>query len=422
MSAHQISRGKAKTCKELVAELKTWDKRIELVTEVMEKLKDPQFVLERLVLLLQPIIGELMSSGHDVGQAESALQELRSFLMQANEIHNSNSNSNPNPNPNPNPNQLTQIEAWALRTKEESHSITEELNQIIAFLESSQNVSVYLLVAHMLEKVVRSCSNMAALGILSQDVHNQVQGYHGDGTVTYSRNVGQLTLIFPPPPVHEQEILALEIFLVKVIKEMTLTIRSVAGRLAELKLANPEFIRTTEAESMLPNPEMVRTTEAESKPPSPGILDNLPQEDFDFLADILGDTCIIQNYKVSKCNADALQEIFNKHPTVDENFRISHPDFKNCFMNSLAGLYKKIKSGEEDKLKLEDITNMESKVRDMELTGLHLPWLRKMLTDVREEKNLTELLTSKRGEAQKAEQEAQEVEKLLAKLKKRRFD
>ncbi|KAK8584492.1 hypothetical protein V6N13_109882 [Hibiscus sabdariffa] len=412
MSAHQISRGKAKTCKELVAELKTWDKRIELVTEVMEKLKDPQFVLERLVLLLQPIIGELMSSGHDVGQAESALQELRSFLMQANEIHNSNSNSNPNPNPNPNPNQLTQIEAWALRTKEESHSITEELNQIIAFLESSQNVSVYLLVAHMLEKVVRSCSNMAALGILSQDVHNQVQGYHGDGTVTYSRNVGQLTLIFPPPPVHEQE----------VIKEMTLTIRSVAGRLAELKLANPEFIRTTEAESMLPNPEMVRTTEAESKPPSPGILDNLPQEDFDFLADILGDTCIIQNYKVSKCNADALQEIFNKHPTVDENFRISHPDFKNCFMNSLAGLYKKIKSGEEDKLKLEDITNMESKVRDMELTGLHLPWLRKMLTDVREEKNLTELLTSKRGEAQKAEQEAQEVEKLLAKLKKRRFD
>ncbi|KAL4325507.1 hypothetical protein GQ457_11G022510 [Hibiscus cannabinus] len=374
MSVHQISRGKQKACKERVGELVSmihgtdesylkvnWNKRTEL-----------------------PII-----SGHDVRKAESALQELQSILKQSNntvlnqdggnEIHNSN------------PSHFTQIEdiqnphEWMLMTKEESHSINEELNQIMAILEKKgqlmKNVNVCLIIAKMLQKVVCSCSTIAHC-ILDQNIGNQVQGCHGDGSVTYDRNKGQLRLIFPPTPVLDQEVISEG----KQSKEVILTIRSVAGRLAELNLANPVVLDLEDFD--FPVDILGDTRDIQNYK-----LDHLLPEDFDFPVDILDDTCNIQNYEVSKCNADALREIFDKHPNVDENFRISHPDFKNSFMNSLAGLYKKIKSGEEDMLELEDITNMESMVRDMELT------------------------------AQKAKQEAEEAEQQLAELKKkRRFD
>ncbi|KAK8584496.1 hypothetical protein V6N13_109886 [Hibiscus sabdariffa] len=71
-------------------------------------------------------------------------------------------------------------------------------------------------------------------------------------------------------------------------------------------------------------------------------------------------------------------------------------------------------------VELEDITNMESMVRDMELNGLQLSWLQKMLSDVRERKNLVELIAFRRAKAQKAKQEAQEAEQQLAELKKKR--
>ncbi|KAK8614056.1 hypothetical protein V6N13_122432 [Hibiscus sabdariffa] len=220
MNVHQISRGKQKACKERVGELVSmihgtdesylkvnWNKRTELVTKAMEKLKDPHFVLEMFESLLQPII-----SGHDVRKAETALQELQSILKQSNntvlnqdggnEIHNSN------------PSHFTQIEdiqnphEWMLMTKEESHSINEELNQIMAILEKKgqlmKNVNVCLIIAKMLQKVVCSCSTIAHC-ILDQNIGNQVQGCHGDGSVTYDRNKGQLRLIFPPTPVLDQE-------------------------------------------------------------------------------------------------------------------------------------------------------------------------------------------------------------------------
>lgn len=65
MNKHQISRAKGKICKARVAELVhmtlddgsylkgNWDKRIELLDKVIKKLKDPQFLLERLTLLQQ---------------------------------------------------------------------------------------------------------------------------------------------------------------------------------------------------------------------------------------------------------------------------------------------------------------------------------------------------------------------------------
>ncbi|KAK8614055.1 hypothetical protein V6N13_122431 [Hibiscus sabdariffa] len=198
-------------------------------------------------------------------------------------------------------------------------------------------------------------------------------------------------------------------------KEVSLTIRSVAGRLAELNLANPVVLDLEDFD--FPVDVLGDTCGCDIQNYK---LDHLLPDDFDFPVDILDDTCNIQNYEVYKCNADALREIFDKHPDVDENFRISHPDFKNSFMNSLAGLFKKIKSGEEDMLELKDITNMESMIRDMELNGLQLSWLQKMLSDVRERKTLLELIASRRAKAQKAEQEAEEAEQQLAELKKKR--
>ncbi|KAK8584498.1 hypothetical protein V6N12_068740 [Hibiscus sabdariffa] len=96
-----------------------------------------------------------------------------------------------------------------LMTKEESHSINEELNQIMAIIEKKgqlmKNVNVCLIIAKMLQKVVCSCSTIAHC-ILDQNIGNQVQGCHGDGSVTYDRNKGQLRLIFPPTPVLDQEV------------------------------------------------------------------------------------------------------------------------------------------------------------------------------------------------------------------------
>ncbi|KAK8680953.1 hypothetical protein V6N13_109888 [Hibiscus sabdariffa] len=208
-----------------------WNKRTELVTKAMEKLKDPRFVLEMFESLLQPII-----SGHDVRKAESALQELQSILKQSNntvlnqdgenEIHNSN------------PSHFTQIEGTRLLSADCSDSCNSEswyklsrgagaqpqnLNAwqtksstnlhhtlpIMAIIEKKgqlmKNVNVCLIIAKMLQKVVCSCSTIAHC-ILDQNIGNQVQGCHGDGSVTYDRNKGQLRLIFPPTPVLDQEV------------------------------------------------------------------------------------------------------------------------------------------------------------------------------------------------------------------------
>ncbi|XVF10871.1 hypothetical protein REPUB_Repub07fG0220500 [Reevesia pubescens] len=451
------TRERMNECKELVGQLvymivgdgsylkRNWGRRIDLVRKAMRQLKDPQFVLKQLISLMQPIIMETMSSGLDVGKAESALQELQLFLQQsnnmvldpdcANEIYKSLTDFIP-------------LKAEALQAaKEESESFGEELKQIMAILEekhqSMKEAKVYATVANMLQKVVNSCSNIAAYDILNKDCTNQIQGHHGVGSVTFEVEGKQLRLNFAPTPdpieitergknaeVHNQEINQ-----EKQGKEVILTIGLVAGRLAELKLAmeiTNQEMGDLEGDSSneglyvdtldIPLPKycgsswdldslnkflMVGVTDSDEGPSNaaPNEANVKPSPD---------EICNVKGYKVFNRNADVLDEIFEKHPNIAVNFRISHPDLQSPFMNSLAEVYQKIKSKHE----MVELKDMEVKIEDMERTGLQLSWLKEMLAEVREslenqveKKRLQEEIDSFKAKAKEAEQKLAKLEK-----------
>ncbi|XVF13419.1 hypothetical protein REPUB_Repub08aG0206100 [Reevesia pubescens] len=471
------SRQKMNICKQLVGMLlymivgddsylnqRNWERRIDLVKKAIEQLKDPELVLKQLKLLMQPIILEQENSGLDVRKAESALEEIQSFLLQSKNIVLP-------PDSIPLNNGVLKIEAEALQVKEESQSFGECLKQMLATLEqkhqSMSKAKVYVIVGKMLQNLANSCSKVAADEILNQDCANQVQECHGVSPATIGIEGEQLRLDFPQTPNFipiDEEMIVRE----KQVKEVTLIIGLVAGRLAELKLG----MKKTNQE-MGDNFELDSTNGGLSDGPFLAKMWDLPVlEDWDYslhmdntifgnvvVEDSIGcelifqcpscnvvkatsnlDECgtsntlanevnvklsppdeirIVKSYKVFYRNADALNEIFQQHPDIDEKFRVAHPDSQSFYMNLLAEVYQKIMIiNKQEMLELNDITSMELMVQDMELIGLQLTWLKKMLEEVHERsenqaerKRLLEVISSRRAEAEEAEQKLARLEK-----------
>lgn len=122
------------------------------------------------------------------------------------------------------------------------------------------------------------------------------------------------------------------------------------------------------------------------------------------------ETCLVESYKVLNCNANVLNEIFQKHPDTAINFGLKHPDYQSSFMNSLAELYQNILKSNQKMLEFEEIDNMDVMIQDMEHNGLQLTWLKEMLAEVRkrledqeEERNLQRKLEYLEAEMKKVE-------------------
>ncbi|XVE65123.1 hypothetical protein DITRI_Ditri07aG0156000 [Diplodiscus trichospermus] len=75
-------------------------------------------------------------------------------------------------------------------------------------------------------------------------------------------------------------------------------------------------------------------------------------------------TCIIPGYHGSCCNEDVLNEIFEKHPDVAQNFQVAYPLLQSTYMDLVVEAYRKIR-----RLKPECVNDMEKMVRDMEQAG-----------------------------------------------------
>ncbi|KAK8341832.1 hypothetical protein V6Z11_A08G195500 [Gossypium hirsutum] len=256
-----------------------------------------------------------------------------------------------------------------------------------------------------LKKMMELITTIVA--VVNLESYDQVGGYFVVNLCTFERKARQLILGLPPAPLHSQAIICQE----GQPDEMSLIINLLAERVENLKLPSQEMSYPLLIEQDLDF--------------------DIPMEDF------MDDTCIIHSYKVFKRNGDVLNEIFENYPNIADNFRITHPDSQSFFMNSLAELYQKIKS-EEEMLQQNDITNMlsmiqdeelqdiadmESKLQDLELSGLQLSGLKERLKEVRESKRLLQQINGRKAIENKARREREEAEQqLLAKLqKKRRF-
>ncbi|XWS49710.1 hypothetical protein CRYUN_Cryun12cG0026600 [Craigia yunnanensis] len=385
---------------------RNWEIKIELVRKVIEQLKDPQFVLK---LLMQLIIMKNKSSSLDVRKAESENIVLNQDC--ANEIHKSPPDSIPL-----NQNGGVQIKAKALQeAKEESQSIGEENMQKLANLEqqhqSVRELRAYAINSKMLHEVVDSCIKKTACDFLNKDCANLVQGHHG-----VEVEGEQLRLSVPQTPdsiqinqkgknaeFHNQEFLATQRFLP-------------AGNccnssdLESLTDSDWEFLTKLFMEDLT----VVKTTnqdEGTSRAAENEVNVKLSPHE----------TCIVQSYKVFNCNANALTEIFQKHPNIDENIRVASSDTQSHFMNSLAEVYQKIIKSQEI-LGLEDIKKMELMVGDMEYIGLQLTWLKERLAEIREMLENQEAHRKLVEEIDSYKTKKKEAKEKLARLeKKRRF-
>lgn len=225
-----------------------WDKKRQSVKNARKKLNDPQFLLDRLTSII------MKNPGRDVRKIDSALQELQSILQQsknlglnqdgADEIH----KLDPIPL---NGNEDLQKKVEELRKEmEESQSFGEELKQILDMLEKKHQLIakalVYTRVANLLQKVVDPCITIAQNNILNQKRTHQVEGHHGveiqgeQIKLHFSQTTDsiQINEKGKNAEVHNQEMIDQE----KQGGQLILTIRSEAGRLAELILAKPFLV------------------------------------------------------------------------------------------------------------------------------------------------------------------------------------
>ncbi|MBA0752999.1 hypothetical protein Gogos_020852 [Gossypium gossypioides] len=113
---------------------------------------------------------------------------------------------------------------------------------------------------------------------------------------------------------------------------------------------------------------------------------------------------VIKGYEVYQRNADALNKIFQNHAHFADQFQLKDRVFQSNIMNALAEIYLKLESN-LGKLELTEIDDILVKVKDMEVTGLELSWLRKTLEN--------------QAEIKRVEEGIQESYLKLAKLKKK---
>ncbi|XVE67998.1 hypothetical protein DITRI_Ditri09bG0033100 [Diplodiscus trichospermus] len=404
---------------------RNWERKIKLVKKATDQLEDPLFLLNQLKSLMQ----QNESFGLDILKAEPALKELQSFFLLSKHVV-------------PNQDCANEIEEFppkgllitALKeAKEQSQSFQEELKQITAIMEQKQQsldeAKVYNLVASFFQKVVKSCSDRAISGILNQDKANQIQGYRG-----VEIKGEQLRISFPQIPdsihinqkgknaeIHDEEMIVLE----PQGNEVIITLLSVAGRLAELKLSRKmtdQGMRDLPPSNSWDIESIYKLLLGEDVTVKDANLDEGTSNAAANEADVklsTDETRIVQGYKVFNRNADVLNEIFQEYSNIAENFRVAHSDSQSFYMNSLAEVYKKIMKSKREIVEPDDIKNMKKMVGDMEHVGLQVTWLKEMLEIQERKRELQEKIES--FEAKKTEAKQELVQLDMLEKKKRPF-
>ncbi|PPS13098.1 hypothetical protein GOBAR_AA07524 [Gossypium barbadense] len=123
-------------------------------------------------------------------------------------------------------------------------------------------------------------------------------------------------------------------------------------------------------------------------PPSESWLDYLISKTRSLIAfDVTA--AVVKGYEVYQRNADVLNKIFQNHAHFADQFQLKDRGFQSNIMNALAEICLKLESN-LDKLELTEIDDILVKVKDMEVTGLELSWLRETLENQAEIKRLEE--------------------------------
>ncbi|XVF71166.1 hypothetical protein PTKIN_Ptkin12aG0014500 [Pterospermum kingtungense] len=89
----------------------------------------------------------------------------------------------------------------------------------------------------------------------------------------------------------------------------------------------------------------------------------------------------VEGFRVPKEYCAVIQEIFSRCPNIASGFQVRHPTTKNGFINTLAEVYKMAK---EEQHTLEEIKDMEDGIADLELAGLNIAWLKRLVAKVRD--------------------------------------
>ncbi|KAK8672973.1 hypothetical protein V6N13_111329 [Hibiscus sabdariffa] len=88
----------------------------------------------------------------------------------------------------------------------------------------------------------------------------------------------------------------------------------------------------------------------------------------------------VRSYEVDEGNVGVLSRIFQENPYIDREFKLKYPYFQNVLMNEIAGCYRSLENNPE----VEEVVGMYEMVKDMELTGLELTWLKDRVSTVSE--------------------------------------
>ncbi|KAK6259435.1 hypothetical protein SCA6_013909, partial [Theobroma cacao] len=98
----------------------------------------------------------------------------------------------------------------------------------------------------------------------------------------------------------------------------------------------------------------------------------------------LRETATVEGFRVLRKNSPMIQEIFNNYPNIASGLRFRHQASGNCLMNILAQVYQ-MATIDVEKCNLEEIEQMEDAIKDLELAGLNISWLKNLVAECREE-------------------------------------
>nr|KJB20965.1 hypothetical protein B456_003G174800 [Gossypium raimondii] len=235
--------------------------------------------------------------------------------------------------------------------------------------QSMTEAKTFCKVSGMLSNVLKSC---CAKMYDIVDSANSIQGPF------VQIEDEQFALHFPGSKMIDEE---------KQAEEMKFAIKYVGGRLETLtlkmqsdqKMIPPAHLNPESSNPMGALGDSFDIEELQTDSPLESWLDNLIS------------TVVIKGYEVYQRNADALNKIFQNHAHFADQFQLKDRVFQSNIMNALAEIYLKLESS-LGKLELTEIDDILVRVKDMEVTGLELSWLRETLENQTKIKRLEEAI------------------------------
>ncbi|XWS30934.1 hypothetical protein CRYUN_Cryun23aG0033700 [Craigia yunnanensis] len=93
------------------------------------------------------------------------------------------------------------------------------------------------------------------------------------------------------------------------------------------------------------------------------------------------ETANVNGFNVLKENSPMIQKIFSQYPNIASGLQVHRLALRDCFMDTFAEVYK---MAIQEKHTLEEIKSMEEGIKDLELSGLEISWLKGLVKVCRE--------------------------------------